>query len=426
MNKVICDICGTAYPETAAQCPICGSARRVDNKTVSDSAQSENTSVPRTYVRGGRFSNANVRKRNRANQSTEKPVKNLEGKSSKKKENSNRGLVITAVALLVAIVLVVIFIVVRFIMPMNLEKNPQNSTKKPQSSTSGNTTALLTTTLPKDADTACTDLTIRDSEITLDAVGRAWLLEVTPIPKDTTDVITYTSSDEKVATVTEQGRVTAVGNGEAIITITCGQITKQCRVVCEFPVETSTATTVPENSEETQPSGTGETLALDREDITFSKKGETFRFSAGDLSNAQITWSSDDPSIASVENGKVTAVAPGMTTIRAEYDGQKASCIVRCSFEDEGGTSDATEATDSGGSSAVVSISSSDVTISVDESFELYLRDASGNALDVTWSVDDSSVCAVSGNTVTGLASGTATVSTTYEGETYSCIVRVG
>ena len=27
MNKIICDICGSVYPETADQCPICGSSR---------------------------------------------------------------------------------------------------------------------------------------------------------------------------------------------------------------------------------------------------------------------------------------------------------------------------------------------------------------------------------------------------------------
>ena len=27
MSKVICEICGTAYPETAEECPICGCTR---------------------------------------------------------------------------------------------------------------------------------------------------------------------------------------------------------------------------------------------------------------------------------------------------------------------------------------------------------------------------------------------------------------
>ena len=27
MSKIICDICGTTYPDTAEQCPICGCPR---------------------------------------------------------------------------------------------------------------------------------------------------------------------------------------------------------------------------------------------------------------------------------------------------------------------------------------------------------------------------------------------------------------
>jgi rubrerythrin len=30
MSKVICDICGTTYPETADNCPICGYAQFQD------------------------------------------------------------------------------------------------------------------------------------------------------------------------------------------------------------------------------------------------------------------------------------------------------------------------------------------------------------------------------------------------------------
>ena len=30
MDKVICDICGTSYPATADQCPICGYEKSAD------------------------------------------------------------------------------------------------------------------------------------------------------------------------------------------------------------------------------------------------------------------------------------------------------------------------------------------------------------------------------------------------------------
>ena len=34
MNKVICDICGTSYPDTADQCPICGYSRDLNGDNI--------------------------------------------------------------------------------------------------------------------------------------------------------------------------------------------------------------------------------------------------------------------------------------------------------------------------------------------------------------------------------------------------------
>ena len=36
MNKVICDICGTSYPENAEQCPICGYAPGFEVEPLAD------------------------------------------------------------------------------------------------------------------------------------------------------------------------------------------------------------------------------------------------------------------------------------------------------------------------------------------------------------------------------------------------------
>ena len=65
MNKIICDVCGTAYPETASQCPICGCAR-TSNTAVSADQLAEDAAAASgyNYVKGGRFSKSNVRKRN--------------------------------------------------------------------------------------------------------------------------------------------------------------------------------------------------------------------------------------------------------------------------------------------------------------------------------------------------------------------------
>ena len=34
MSKIICDVCGTTYPDSATQCPICGCVRSADVEAV--------------------------------------------------------------------------------------------------------------------------------------------------------------------------------------------------------------------------------------------------------------------------------------------------------------------------------------------------------------------------------------------------------
>jgi len=147
---------------------------------------------------------------------------------------------------------------------------------------------------------------------------------------------------------------------------------------------------------------------------------EYYEFDTGELSAEEITWSSDDVSIAKIENGVVTAVGPGTTTIRAKYGDQEVTCIIRCNFEaEEEGSQTGADYT------GPLTISHVDVTIDVDESFTLKLRDYYSNTVDVNWVSSDPSVCTVSGNTVTGVSSGYAVVSVTIDGVTYSCEVHV-
>ena len=60
MDKIICDVCGTGYPESSESCPICGSPRRAD---ASHAMGQKNANAGYTYVKGGRFSSSNVRRR---------------------------------------------------------------------------------------------------------------------------------------------------------------------------------------------------------------------------------------------------------------------------------------------------------------------------------------------------------------------------
>ena len=72
---------------------------------------------------------------------------------------------------------------------------------------------------------------------------------------------------------------------------------------------------------------------LSHVDVTLKSEGSTFVLTSS-LPDAKLYFGSEDESVATVdENGTVTAVAPGKTTILVETeDGRSASCVVRCDW----------------------------------------------------------------------------------------------
>ena len=331
MSKIICEVCGTSYPGTAAQCPICGCVKTPGKQTVAGDTEKkapvQNNTKSRTPVKGGRYSKANVRKRNKTNVAK---VPERGGKSPDKNDNANRGLIILAVVLLLAIATILVYISIRFFVP-------GKSIGGDTTGTTIDTTAAVDTTADDTAvdttaaDLSCTNLTLSNNVVELTTEGQAWLLNVSAEPSNTTDPITYTSSDESVATVSAQGKVVAIAPGQAVITITCGDVEKTCRIIVAYEEET---TAPPETTEaDTTAPETDEELKLNREDFTMSYQGEEWQLYNGSIAKPLITWSSADESVATIVNGKVVAVGPGMTKVYGEYNGQKVSCIVRCSFE---------------------------------------------------------------------------------------------
>ncbi|MBP1919008.1 RICIN domain-containing protein [Youngiibacter multivorans] len=137
-------------------------------------------------------------------------------------------------------------------------------------------------------------------------------------PSNTTDdkSITWTSSDELVATVSSDGTVTAIGNGTATITATTadGNKTASCMVIVAVPVIGVT---------------------LDRSELSFTKFGQTDKLIAtvapSNAANQNVTWTSSNESVATVDkDGTVKAVGNGTVTVTvATEDGKKtASCVV--------------------------------------------------------------------------------------------------
>ena len=75
---------------------------------------------------------------------------------------------------------------------------------------------------------------------------------------------------------------------------------------------------------------------LNRSDITMLYQGEKWMLYSGDLDVTQITWTTNNQQVATIENGTVVAVGEGTTTVYGEYNGVKVSCIIRCSFSSSG------------------------------------------------------------------------------------------
>lgn len=86
----------------------------------------------------------------------------------------------------------------------------------------------------------CTDIGV--AEETLDmSVGESEMLALTLAPADTEDAMYFSSSNEEVATVSPLGKVVAMGNGEAKITVTASS-----GVSREVTVQVTGGTAVPE------------------------------------------------------------------------------------------------------------------------------------------------------------------------------------
>lgn len=335
MNKIICDICGTTYPDTAEQCPICGYA----NNPADQAASGRGGGYVPHYTgasgrsKGGHFSAANVRKRNQQSGShTERRrVYHDEDYDYEQEDNrseSNPFLVALLVTVIAALLVVTGIIFFRYYLPNILPEDPAPATKPTQTEATEESTEL---SIP------CTGLAITDGVISvaLNQAGDKHLVNVMALPADTTDELIYSSSNEAVAAVNSEGRVTAVGEGEAVITVTCGEQSISCTVICDFTQDNTeeTGEATEESTEETTEPLLDIDLKIGYKDVTLSYRGEKLTFKINEeLEPEDIIWTSSKPEVATVENGVVVGVGHGTAVITAQYGDQTVECIIRCAF----------------------------------------------------------------------------------------------
>ena len=142
------------------------------------------------------------------------------------------------------------------------------------------------------------------SDDSLTFTGKATrILTATVLPADAKDyTITWESSDDQVATVDEQGNVTSVGIGDAVITATVqGTDVKDiCRVVVNDVTQV-------------------ESIKLQPMSLSIGSTGKmAIVYTPGEPFDAQVTWQSSDPDVAKVdEDGTIHALQIGETKITA-------------------------------------------------------------------------------------------------------------
>ena len=131
--------------------------------------------------------------------------------------------------------------------------------------------------------------------------------------------VTWSSDHEAIATVDQNGTVTARNGGQAIITVTTadGSKTATCTVNVRVHIGVPVQSVGLNNSTLELSEGEGAQL--------------TAHFNPENATNKNVTWRSDNESIAKVDqNGNVVGQTPGTTTITVttEDGGKTASCEV--------------------------------------------------------------------------------------------------
>ena len=236
--------------------------------------------------------------------------------------------------------------------------------------------------------------------------GKTATLSATVSPSNATDkTVTWSSSNNSVASVSSTGVVTAKAAGSATITAKTndGSKTASCSIIV-------TAATI---------AVTG--VSLDKTSHSLSS-GWTFylheTITPSNATDKSVTWSSSNTSVATVNSGTVTAKSRGtaIITVKTNDGGKTASCTVIVTGSDIHVTG--------------VSLNKTSLTIEEGKTEKLTASVSPATATDksLSWSSSNTSVATVSSDgTITAKAEGKAsiTVKTKDGSKTASCSVTV-
>lgn len=243
-------------------------------------------------------------------------------------------------------------------------------------------------------DNSVTGIALEVEEISL-VEGESQTLVVNVAPEDATNkVVEFTSSDENVATVDENGKITAVGVGEATITVSTTDGTKlsdTCKITVSEKIVIASSITFKSSEVMVKAGGTASLVATVR---------------PIDARNKELTWTSSDEKIATVDQtGKVTGIKRGTVTITAtskDNTDVKAECKVTVSSDNI--------------DISKIELSASTIDLKVDDKAQIKVTVNPSNATNqtISWTSSDEKVATVDENgNVTAVGVGTAKITAT-------------
>ena len=203
------------------------------------------------------------------------------------------------------------------------------------------------------------------------AKGQTEKLTASLTPSDASGNVQWSSNNSKVATVSNDGTVTAKDTGKAIVTATMNGISASCEVTVNNPLK-------------------GVSI-VSAEGVTALKKGQTTQLTAklepeDTTDKKTVTWTSSNDAVATVSaSGMVTAVSDGTVTIYAKVGDKTASYNLTIKEIKLTGISlDTTETILHKGSDQQLTVS--------------YSPENTTDSKQVTWSSSDPSTVSVDGN----------------------------
>lgn len=213
-------------------------------------------------------------------------------------------------------------------------------------------------------------------------------LVATVFPENATDKsVIWSTNNPDVATVSNNGVVTAVAPGTAVISVTTtdGGFEESCTVTVTAVYHVTS-------------------VSLNTNQLNLNTNGNailTATISPSNATNKNVVWSSNNENVATVFEGSVTAVAAGTATITVTTE--DGGCTAQCSVV----------VTDIAVTSVSLNKPSTQITKGETETLTATVLPENATNKGIIWSSSNTSVATVSNGTVTAVAAGSAIITAT-------------